>query len=404
MFMKKFILFLLVAVAASCGLKEIGGVPDESNGDVWIPPGVDVDSLAKDESVFYVVAMEYLYGYDWLSDMEKGTVKCSLAVYADGGLIMKLPVGEKYEVSSDPETHRIVNGHLYTEYISDNETVIKRDGRGFIRYPGREVICDLVEHEGKVYTLGHNIDGEGFTCRKNGEIIFERAEGSSFGRLQYCNDSLCFAFIEPIESEKETLERYYHVINGETVQTAVREDIRKVWDIAFHKGGICYVASLVGIPYPVLFTDSGLKALDMPQSSELLSCRIIDNDEALYVEGQVEQRGEDIISCLWDSGGIVHAFPYSTAVSSVCMDVDGICCILNPSSSDTEGEIYKCGESYFMPEGYVSIGPRTCAVVNGILHAGLSSLSGAPPILWKDDELTQLKINGYITVVSVNGK
>ncbi len=402
--MKKIILFLLAAAAVSCGLKEIGGIQDEGNGEVWIPPGVDVDSLAKDESVVYVAAMEYLYGYDWLADKEKGTVKCSLAVYADGGLIMKLPVGDKYEVSSDPETHRIVKGHLYTEYMSENETIIKKDGRGFIRYPGREVICDLVEHEGTVYTLGHNVDGDGFTCRKNGEVIFERSAGTSFGTLQYRNDSLCFAFIEPIESEKEILERYYHVINGEAVQTAVREDIKRVWDMSFHDGGICYVASLVGIPYPVLFTASGSKVLNMPQSSELISCRTVLNDDALYVEGQVEQRGTDIISCLWDSGGIVHVFPYRTAVSSVCMDGDGICCVLNPSSSDTEGEIYKCGESYFMPEGYVSIGPRTCAVANGILHAGLSSLSAAPPLLWKDDELTPLKINGFISVVSVNEK
>ncbi len=403
MLMKKMILFLLATAAVSCGLVEIGGGLYRGNGEVWIRPGVNADSMAVGNSVVYVTAVDYVDWYDWVADRENGSVKCSLVVFADGTPMMKVPVGDRYEVSSDPDTHWMENGHLYTNYTSDRETVIRKDGKEFIRYPGREMICDLTEHGGEVYTLCHDVDGEGFAYRRNGEVIFSSDAGFSFGRLHYHNDTISFAFREPVSSDGRIFERYYCFRDGEVFQTAVREDVRKVWDIVLHDGKIHYAASLVGIPFPVLLSEDGMRALTMPQSSEILTCMLVSNGEALYVEGLVELNDGDLLSCLWSSDGRVHEFPYGMSVSSSCMNGDGICCILNPPpSSYSGGEVYRCGESFLMPYGYFSIGPRTSSFARGILHAGLSSFNGEPPVLWRDGEITPLKVNGFITSVSTD--
>ena len=42
---------------------------------------------------------------------------------------MKLPVGEEYHISPDPDMHRVIEGHLYTDYSTDKETIIKKDGQ-----------------------------------------------------------------------------------------------------------------------------------------------------------------------------------------------------------------------------------------------------------------------------------
>ncbi len=400
--MKKWILWLLMALAAvSCGLEEVGRRPNSGEG-VWVRPGVNVDSVALDGDVVYVTAMEYFDRYNWLSDPGRGEVKCSLAVYADGIPMMKIPVGDRYEVSSDPESHRIVNGHLFTDYVSENETVIKKDGKALIRYSGREMICGLVERGDGVYTLGHNLEGDGFSYRKNGEVLLERAGGDSFGSLYEYGDSLFFAFREPVASEEELLERYYCSVDGVVSQVAVREDVKRVWDVALYKGEVCYVALLVGIPAPVLVTYEGMQALTMPPSSEMLDCRIITAGDSLYVEGSFQRDGMEITGGLWYSDGRSFPFALGMTAASSCTYENAACFVLNPSPPYNKGVIYMSSTANPMPDGFAVMGSRTCSVSSGLLHVGLSSLSGSSPAIWRDGHLIPLEINGFITSVSVN--
>ncbi len=402
--MKRILLAVLACAVVSCGLEEVGRRPASGAGNVWLGPGANAGAGNQDRTVVYVTAMDYPEGYDWRADREKGAVKCSLVVYADGIPMMKIPVGDSYEVSSDPDMHRMVNGHLYSDYAADSETIIKKDGKEIMRYPAREMICALTEKDGDVYTLGHSRGGSGFSYRKNGEAIIERAEGHSFGRLSHYGDSLSFAFCEPVISQEKTIERYYHVVNGKITQTAVREDVKKVWDIISCDGEVTYLASVVGISTPVLFRSGEMKALNMPESSKMLTCRIVHEAGTLYVEGLYMREGKPLTSGLWNEDGQVHIFADGMTVSSICMDGDGLCCTLNGSSSPHNGIIYRFGETYPMPPGYTSLGTSPAVVVDGILHVALSSLTGAPPLIWKDGETGPLKINGFISSISTDKK
>ena len=126
-------LCLMVAalmVMVSCGLEEIGSQPVVGDG-IWIGPGSVVvgsgSGAGSEQKVWYAVGVDYPQEYDWRADMEKGSVRCSLVVFADGVPMMKVPVGDEYEVSSDPDMHRVLGGNLYTDYSTSDETVIKRN-------------------------------------------------------------------------------------------------------------------------------------------------------------------------------------------------------------------------------------------------------------------------------------
>ncbi len=402
--MKNLILGCLALAVVSCGLEEVSMRPQGGAGDVWLKPGTNDGSDDPSKTVTYITAFDYPEGYDWRADREKGSVKCSLVVFADGIPMMKVPVGDSYEISSDPDMHRMVRGHLYTDYYTDSETVIKKDGKEILRYEGREMICGLAVKGDDIYTLGHFRSGDGFAYRKNGEILLERAQGSTFGRLCHNRDgSISFAFRESVKAVGDTLERYYYALNGEVFQTAVREDVKKVWDIVFCNGGICYLASVVGISSPVLLrSGEDMSALNMPEESKMLTCRIIQEDESLYVEGLCKREGKPLTSGLWHKNGNVYLFSDGMTVSSVCMSGDGICCVLNSSSTQKRGVIYRCGETYPMPQHYTSVGSAPSMVIDGILHVGLSSLIGTQPLIWKDGQTTALKINGYISTISTN--
>lgn len=397
--MKNLWMMLGVAVLVSCGIEEVSRRPEVNREDIWTRPGINAGNTGRD--VCYVTAFDYPDDYDWRSDREKGSVKCSLTVFADGVPMMKVPVGDMYEVSSDPDMHRMIDGHLYTDYSTDSETVIKKDGKTVLRYSGREMICGMFVDGDTLYTLGHPRQGDGFVFRKNGEAVLARSTGRTFGRLHRDGDNICFAFTEPVLSEGGDLERYYHYSGGNIAQTAVRDDVRKVWDIYSFKGEICWAASLTGIDRPVLFKDGTLNSMIIFDGYSPLTLNILEGEDVLYLEGILTSPDLALVSAFWDSPGHIMSPDDGYVASSRCISGDGMSFTLNPVYGSGKGLIYRCGEEMPMPAGYSVMGGRCAAVAGGILHIGLSSLEGGSPMIWKDGQTELLDISGYISSVSV---
>lgn len=395
---KIWILAVFTAVVVSCGIEDLDVRPDTDREDIWFGPGVNAGDSGRE--VCYVTAFDYPEDYDWRTDKEKGSVKCSLVVFADGVPMMKVPVGDRYEVSSDPDMHRMLGGHIYTDYSTDSETVIKRDGKTLIRYPGREMICGMLADEENVYTLGHPRQGEGFTYRKNGEILLERSSGRSFGRLHYDRDSICFAFAEPVLSQGDTVERYYHCTNGRVSQAALREDIRKVWDIISCNGEICWIASVTGIARPVLYHNGSLSAMILPEDSRPLTFNMLCEGDQLYVEGMFTSPEISLASAFWFRPGHCVSFDDGYLSASHCVSGGSVNCVFNPLDDTCPGLIYRNGEESTMPLGYAVMGNRCTAVAGGMLHIGLSSVDGDRPAIWRDGVTEVLDVCGYIASVS----
>ena len=167
---QKAVIAMFAVSAASCGLSEIGGEDTSgTDGGIWGGPVEENNGEGILQQICYMTALDYQNGYDWRADTARESVKCSLIVYADGKQIMKVPVGEEYETGADVDMHRIAGGHLYTDYSTSEETIIKRDGRLLFRSPGPEAIHGMCVSGDDVYTLGQSRNGEGFSFRKNGK-------------------------------------------------------------------------------------------------------------------------------------------------------------------------------------------------------------------------------------------
>lgn len=388
-------------MALSCGITEIGGNSADrpSGGHIWGGMDSAQEGVSGLHTTCYVTALDYQKGYDWRSDQAVGSVKCSLVVYADNVPVMKLPVGDEYEVSSDPDMHRIVDGNLYTDYSTDKETVIKKNGRQLFRYLGRESICgfEIIGHD--IYTLGQSREGPGFSFRKNGEAVVSREDGYVMGGLVNSGDSLCFAFYEQIKTSDGHVGRYYASVGGKVSQIAVRDDIVNIWDALVLRDKVIYIASLVGIPTPVVFDGKSMISLSIPVGATVVSCRFCPSGESYIIETLCRYSNGKGANVLYHNGKVAVAFSGDVTVSALTMYDGGIFCAMNPVSSNDAGSIYCSGETYQMPEGYNVMGDDCVNVIDGIMHVGLSSIEGKCPIIWRDGHIDSLKINGYLSTI-----
>ena len=104
------------------------------------------------------------------------------------------------------------------------------------------------------------------------------------------------------------------------------------------------------------------------------------------------------LNTVWLGKMILNTFAVGSSVSALSTTDDGgVYCAVNPAGDSSHGVIYSCGEPYDMPPGYKVMGDRSISMVNGILHVGLSSTENGGPIVWKDQVLDTLEINGYIS-------
>lgn len=399
--MRRFICLLLLSfVMFSCGISEVNGSHSVDNqGNIWGGPlqgtGPEGGGLVP---VCYMTAVDYLKDYDWRADQSKETIRCSLVVYADGSPIMKVPVGADCNVSSDPDMHRIVSGHLYTDYPSHGETIIKKDGTLLFSYPGEERIVGMHVRDADVYTLGESRSGEGFSFRKNGETIVLREKGTLLGRLNHDGDSLSFAFYDEIRNVDGNNRRYYSVYGNKVSQIALREDLLSVWDVFRERDDIIYVASLAGISQPVIVAGKEMFALDMPKGTSMTSCTLFKSGEKIGVEGVCRTITGARFGGIWLNGERLAIFPNLT-VSALCTDDYGVYCALNPQDVSSPGKIYRAGEIFDMPPGYGCMSGHSLTVTAGIMQVGLSSLKGKKPLVWKDGQIDSVRVNGYISML-----
>lgn len=396
--MKQALTLLTIGILLiSCNLAEVGN-SQSSRDEIWKNPTFGRDTTSKEKVRCFVTGLDYPDEYDWRADPEKGMIKCSLVVFCDGIPVMKVPVGKEYDVSPDPDMHRIINGDLYTDYSTSDETVIKKNGTELFRYGGREMILGMAVSGGSVYTLGQPRYGEGFSYRKDGVPIIERSRGYAFPRLQSDQDSISFAFREPIDSPEGDIERYYHVTNGMITQAAIREDVKKVWDIIRDGDDICWLASLTGVSSPVLIKGTNMTAMETDKGTEILGCRLIPAGSSMGIEAICSSR-MFYSSGIWMNGKKYRTFSNGMTVSGLCSWNDGVCCVLSDGISGKD-IIFRCGDTFSVPDGYSMMGDNPIDMINGILTIGLSSLSGGKPVIWKDGKTQKLDINGPICTLS----
>ena len=140
----------------------------------YTPTGSAPLPQEEDGPAIYASALVFPDEVDWKSGDRRFA---NIHLYRNGKLVARVPAGN----NPDPEAHRIIGGHLWSELVKEKETVVYRDGEERFRLDADEFILGIMPTEDGVYTLSQKPGGAGISFRRDGAVLYEDNAGVAVG-------------------------------------------------------------------------------------------------------------------------------------------------------------------------------------------------------------------------------
>ncbi len=331
----------------------------------------------------YVTGVEYPWGVNWQRDVGYDIAGSSLFLMRDGEKIVELPVGYDKCVSIEADMHRCIDGRLYTDFSTDDETVVMIDGKEAFRYSGREMIRDMCVNDGDIHTISLPRNGaDVWAYRLNGELV-NSSDGELIGSLYADGSDIIFSY--------RIDDTYYMSVNGMVSTITINPSFTEIYDVR-RIGGVNNFIATDGVNIYAMENNVQIAVIGLFSPSYEISLRICyDGADRLYVGSIGETAG------VWKEGRDHVAIYGSVNGFSQC-GADYMCVFKN-TSKETYA-ICRNGETVPWPEG-MELMYDGCAGTDGtdytigVINRGEENA----PALWMNDSVTNYDFNGFFTHV-----
>ena len=386
---------LLAATLVSCSMDwgartsrpMLPDVPDQAG-----LPGTLPSSMVLE---YYVAGVEYPPGYDWVRDPQYGTVDCTMFLMKDGERILEFGVGYGYGVSPDADMSRCIGDHIYTDYSTSGETVIRKDGEELFRYSGREMIAGFLPDGESVLTLGIPRKGSGWTYRRDGAVLADSQAGIPVSGLYSDEGVTVFEYKETVEEDYERVTKYYIVMDGVRYDVPDTNPKEEIMDFMMWNGTL-YMLSVrkdgkeayFGINYQNYIMDM----------STALSCEmecLLADSTAVYALGKLNFGGGDVRSAIWKDTSLLEIFDRSFNIVACYPDGANLGVVGYFGDAGQTQTLYLNGKYTPLPAGYIlPMASSGCFVEGHYCLCLLPSESSMPPMCIIDGKEHVMDANG----------
>lgn len=248
---------------------------------------------AEKDTLIYVCGVEWDGAYDWQRDTLAGRAAGKLVLLrkvvnrreGDGfRRVLEIPAGPERKAGTETDRHHLLGGHLYTEKVVGNRTLLCRDGTEVLAMEGKWMLCGIIGGTEKPLTaLWLQRSGSGIRLTEGTETLMERSGARPFGSLLGPGpgrtgalhgdggDSVSFAFFEDIGG----LRVHYLWQDGKTVQISP-EGLTGIIDVRIVGGRLCVLGTAegewvledggrlhsLGVPYPEWMESGWVEDMD----------------------------------------------------------------------------------------------------------------------------------------------
>ena len=359
----------------------------------------------------WLSGVEFPAGYDWQRDTAYGSVEARLVLFRDGERRLTIPAGESYHVSTDPDMHRVVDGHLYTDYSSGEATYIGCDGKELFRFDGREMMAGFLVRETDIWTLGLDRDsGKGITLRKNGEPVFtdpqgrlQAGDGREGGLLQEDDGHLYFFYYQETRKNGGAVVRnWFQVCDGQAESILLPQGVSTILD-ACHTGGKTVLATQMqnSGPYFTVLRGNESLAYSTGVGDSVRGIRILPaGGGKFHIKGEILS-GTQVRPVLWNPEGVPSFFPAGTIILDVFAE-PGHFAYLRADAQGSPAHWAVDGFSQSIEGRNHYISSHCARLAGGSFYLALTPFDrSAKPFLLKDGVQQEIPLYGYLTYVSI---
>ena len=390
----------LALLAAACTREPLfPGIPRSS-----LEPGNGrrADSTATGAAAgehVYLTAVRFPDGYAWDLDTCAVDGAVWIDLYRDGERVRSVPAG----ASVHPDMHRYAGGHLYLDWSTDTETVVSRDGWELFRFDGREAFRGFLVLEDGVHTLGQDRDGDGFTYRIDGRVVYRSetgvvlggldAPGAPGGALTVFGEDVYYLCRLSSEQGKE-----YHVMrNAERFRSFPASDGTR--DLLFARGRLARIWSK-SRSGSYLEVDGQATRLGLGAGESCLWSRLVPWEDDIVALVCARSAGGGKRYYLQTAGGKTFTPLSGETVSDVLAGGKRMGWTVTDGRGDLLRVRWSDGAVTEGTGGYLASG-RCALVRDGRLLLALTGRDGAPNRFQEDGVHTAIPFNGYFTSVTV---
>lgn len=335
----------------------------------------------------YITGIEYPEGVSWQMDAGSGVEGSTLFLMTDTVRLVELDIGADYCISSDVDMHRFIDGHLYTDYVTDSTTIIKRDGVRVLQFSVRETIESMYVKDGNIYTLGIPRSGSGWNYRCNGVNLMSRSGSSLIGELYEDSGQVIFAFSESISGS--STDKYFVVRDAEAEAVDPDGKASSIEDIRVIDENVHYVGVMSGKKGRYYCNGSNATVMDGTTKNDM------SGDLQIYYAG-----GDVFIGGSYGSGSAVWtgtdlACEIDGRILQMTVAKDSYYCAVR--KTDGGLSIYCEDEELPVTEGYSLIYAKHIATDGYECFVGLNRTADNMPAIWKSWQVTDLSFNGIVT-------
>lgn len=346
----------------------------------------------------YAAALEFPEDYDWRRDPSGGEVTPYLVFYQDTTVIFRKPTGNGSLLLPDGDMHRISGTHLFSDCSTGTQTVIFKDGEELFRWDGREMLWDLEEMDGKLYTLSTSRDGDGWSYRCNGEIVLEQDYGRFLSGFYKDSGHLCFDYAKAISKDVAGIpDRNYHVSDGIDSLIVIPADVKKVLTSRMKDGVFNYIAVITGYDRLVWHAGRNVFVLEEEKTGKSPYCRLLDAGGEMVAMAKLDGR-----DCLWDTDGKKFFTTIGSRIYSICEKSAHLCFAISSRSGLSDVEIYYDGISERLPAEYVMLSPSCLSCDDYGFAVGANDMENSrKPVILRDKKRTDYDFNGYFICLAL---
>lgn len=358
----------------------------------------EYDPQTPSPGELYAAALVFPKDYDWRRDPSGGNVTPDLVFYHDTSVVFRKPTGNGTLLLPDGDMHRISGNHLFSECSTDTQTIILKDGEEIFRWDGREILWDLWEINGNIYTLSTARDGTGWSYRCNGEILIKQDYGRFLSEFYKDAGHLCFDYAMAIVKDVSGIpDRNYHVSDGEDSLIVVPADIKKVLAAKMKNGEFNYIAIITG--YDKLIWQDGRNAyvLEEEKIGDFPDCKLLEIGDETIAMAKLDER-----DCLWDAKGNKIFTTIGSRIYSICEKSPHLCYAISSTNGLSNVEIYYDEYSERIQSRYIMLSPSALCCDDYGFAVGLNDTKDSyRPMILRGKKTLNYDFNGYFICLAL---